>query len=271
MRILPNGFFPAIEIVVHHTRGSTPRETGTRMWVNATEIAGTIGGGNLEYTALKIARELLHARDGAAERRRTFALGAGLGQCCGGEVTLGFRRHARVPDSAILCEADEFEVSLFGAGHVGREVAHMLERLPCRLTWIDPRPEQFPAQVGENVRVVIEEEPRWMVDEAQPGSSYLVMTHSHALDFELVETILKRDDFAFLGLIGSHTKALKFRQQLAGRGIDEGRIARMVSPVGLVMDVKHPAAVAVSIVAQLVSQSSLRTGTSDRAGCALHP
>jgi xanthine dehydrogenase accessory factor len=241
------------------------------MWVNAAQITGTIGGGNLEYTALKIARELLHAKDGAEERRRKFALGAGLGQCCGGEVTLGFRRYVELPVHAMRGDADQIDVSLFGAGHVGREVARMLERLPCRLTWIDPRPEQFPAQVGANARVVIEEEPQWMVDEAPPGSSYLVMTHSHALDFELVEAILKRGDFAFLGLIGSRTKALKFRQQLAGRGVAGDRIARLVSPVGLVEDVKHPAAVAVSIVAQLVSLSSLRTGTSGRADRALHP
>ena len=265
------GFFPAVEIVVAATRGSSPRETGTGMWVNAREICGTIGGGNLEYTALKIARELLHARDGMLERSRTFSLGAGLGQCCGGEVTLGFRRYAEAPARALLGEPAQFDVSLFGAGHVGREVARILERMPCRLTWVDPRPEQFPAEVGKEVRVVIEEEPRWMVDEAPAGSSFLVMTHSHALDFELVELILKRGDFAFLGLIGSQTKALRFRQQLAGRGIGADRIARMTSPVGLVQGVKHPAAVAVSIVAQVVSLSSLRTGTTDRAELAPHP
>ena len=50
-----------------------------------------------------------------------------------------------------------------------------------------------------------------MVDEAPPGACYLVMTHSHALDLEVVERVLKRNDFRFLGLIGSETKAAKFR------------------------------------------------------------
>src|SRR5581483_8880387 len=199
-----------IEILVARTEGSAPREAGTRMWVSAHETRGTIGGGNLEYSALKIAREMLLS--GEARRERRFALGDSLGQCCGGSVTLVFNKKEEMEETQ-----SDLEIVLFGAGHVGKEVARILERLPCRLTWIDPRPEVFPAAVGENVRVVIEEEPAWMVDEAPAGASYLVMTHSHALDLELVERILKRGDAAFVGLIGSETKAAKFRLRLRKR------------------------------------------------------
>src|SRR5258706_5258989 len=79
-----------VEILVRETRGSAPREAGARMWVSATEMQGTIGGGNLEYTALKIAREMLLS--GEVHRKRKFALGDALGQCCGGAVTLEFTR-----------------------------------------------------------------------------------------------------------------------------------------------------------------------------------
>jgi xanthine dehydrogenase accessory factor len=229
-------------IEVLETRGSAPRDAGTRMWVNATGARGTIGGGNLEYTALKIAREMLLS--GEALRERRFALGDSLGQCCGGAVTLRFTLSNEA-------QADEplFDVVLFGAGHVGKEVARILERLPCRLTWVDPRPEVFPASV--NAKVVIEEEPAWMVDEAPAGAYYLVMTHSHALDLEIVERALKRNDFAFLGLIGSETKAAKFRLRLRQKNIPA---ERLVCPIGLVKAGKHPAAVAVSAVAQLLER-----------------
>jgi xanthine dehydrogenase accessory factor len=229
-------------IEVLETRGSAPRDAGTRMWVNATGARGTIGGGNLEYTALKIAREMLLS--GEALRERRFALGDSLGQCCGGAVTLRFTLSNEA-------QADEplFDVVLFGAGHVGKEVARILERLPCRLTWVDPRPEVFPASV--NAKVVIEEEPAWMVDEAPAGAYYLVMTHSHALDLEIVERALKRNDFAFLGLIGSETKAAKFRLRLRQKNIPA---ERLVCPIGLVKAGKHPAEVAVSAVAQLLER-----------------
>jgi xanthine dehydrogenase accessory factor len=248
-------FFPAVEVEVKETLGSSPREAGARMWVNAAATEGTVGGGNLEYIALKVARELLHDRAGSARRERRFALGDSLGQCCGGQVTLAFTRHETAPASAMPQPA--FDVLLLGAGHVGREIARILERLPCRLTWIDPRPDAFPADVAATTKVVIEEEPEWMVAEARPGAYYLVMTHSHALDFALVERILARKDFAYLGLIGSKTKAAKFRSRLRAKGIPQETIARMVSPIGLVRNVKHPAAVAVSAVSELLSRGCL--------------
>src|SRR5262245_56426865 len=231
-----------IEVRVVDTRGSVPREAGTRMWVGSSEVRGTIGGGNLEYAALKIAREMLLS--GEASRQRRFLLGAALGQCCGGNVTLAFTRVERVET-----DEDSFEVVLFGAGHVGREVARILERLPCRLTWVDARPEQFPAETG--ARVVIEDEPVFAVDDAPAGAFYLVMTHSHALDFEIVERALKRTDVRFVGMIGSETKAAKLRSRLAAHGVDA---SRLVSPIGLFKGGKHPVEVAVSAVAQLLKE-----------------
>jgi xanthine dehydrogenase accessory factor len=232
-----------IEILIVETRGSAPREAGTRMWVGAGEVRGTIGGGNLEYTALKIAREMLLSSE--THKQRKFALGDSLGQCCGGSVTLLFTKKPQ-PE---LKDEPGFHVVLFGAGHVGKEVARILERLPCRLTWVDPRPEMFPS--ATSAKVVIEEEPAWMVDEAPPGAYYLVMTHSHALDLELVERILRRTDTAFVGLIGSQTKAAKFRLRLQQKNL---ATEKLVCPIGLVKAGKHPAEVAVSAVAQLLER-----------------
>jgi xanthine dehydrogenase accessory factor len=236
-----------IEIRVVETRGSAPRDTGTRMWVGASEIRGTIGGGNLEYTALKIAREMLLS--GESSRQRRFVLGDALGQCCGGNATLAFTRVDRMEP-----EENSFDVVLFGAGHVGREVARILERLPCRLTWVDARPDQFTAETS--ARVLIEDEPVFAVDDAPADAFYLVMTHSHALDFEIVERALKRTDARFVGMIGSETKAAKLRSRLGARGVDA---SRLVSPIGLFKGGKHPVEVAVSAVAQLLHERRVIT------------
>jgi xanthine dehydrogenase accessory factor len=236
-----------VEIEVVETRGSAPREAGTRMWVSASGIRGTIGGGNLEYTALKIAREMLLS--GEASRQRKFALGDSLGQCCGGAVTLSFTLRNTVEEKI----ENHFHVVLFGAGHVGKEVARILGRLPCTLTWVDPRPDVFPERISSNTKAVIEEEPAWMVGEAPPGAFYLVMTHSHALDLEIVERVLRRNDTRFVGLIGSETKAAKFRLRLKRKKLP---VERLVCPIGLFKAGKHPAEVAVSAVAQLLSLQS---------------
>jgi len=231
-----------IEVRVVETRGSVPREAGTRMWVGASETRGTIGGGNLEYTALKIAREMLFS--GEASRQRRFPLGDALGQCCGGNVT-AFPRVDSIPAR----DETQFDAVLFGAGHVGKEVVRILERLPCRLTWVDSRPDQFPPET--TARVVIEDEPIFAVDDAPAGAFYLVMTHSHALDFEIVERALKRTDARFVGMIGSETKAAKLRSRLGAHGVDA---SRLVSPIGLFKGGKHPVEVAVSAVAQLLKE-----------------
>lgn len=249
----------AVEILVEHTLGSAPREAGTRMWVDADGTRGTIGGGNLEYTALKIAREMLLS--GESHRERKFALGDSLGQCCGGSVLLRFSLKDCIEENL----QGTFSVVLFGAGHVGKEVARFLGRLPCRLTWVDPRPEVFPDSVEHNVKVFVEEEPVWMVDEAPPGAYYLVMTHSHALDLEIVERVLRRNDYAFLGLIGSETKAAKFKLRLHRKNLPTDRL---VCPVGIFKGGKHPAAVAVSAVAQLLAVSGAPLETSDPAASA---
>lgn len=102
------------------------------------------------------------------------------------------------------------------------------------------------------MRVAIEDEPVFAVDDAPPGAHYLVMTHSHALDLELVERILRRGDAAFLGLIGSQTKAAKFRARLRQRGFGDAALARLTCPIGLFKGGKHPAEVAVAAVAQLL-------------------
>ncbi|HMN88354.1 MAG TPA: XdhC family protein, partial [Bauldia sp.] len=43
---------------------------------------------------------------------------------------------------------------LFGAGHVGRALAMALAPLPFSVTWVDPRPEAFPAYLPGNVAAV---------------------------------------------------------------------------------------------------------------------
>jgi xanthine dehydrogenase accessory factor len=125
----------------------------------------------------------------------------------------------------------------------------MPERLPGRLTWAGERSDQFPPET--TARVVIEDEPIFAADDAPPGAFYLVMTHSHALDFEIVERSLQRKDARFVGMIGSDTKAAKLRSRLNARGIDS---SKLISPIGLFKAGKHPAEVAVSAVAQLLQE-----------------
>ena len=160
-----------------------------------------------------------------------------------------------------------FPLALFGAGHVGSALVNVLAGLDCRVRWIDGRRDVFPAAVPGNVGCIESADPAREALAMPPGAFYLVMTHSHALDYEICETILSRDDFAWCGLIGSRSKRRRFEKRLRASGMSEQRIGRLTCPIGIAgLDGKKPAEIAVAVAAQLLqlrdTQSAQKTGTS---------
>jgi xanthine dehydrogenase accessory factor len=142
---------------------------------------------------------------------------------------------------------------LFGAGHVGTAIVNLLQNLPCRVTWVDEREDLFPPVLPANVTAEATDTPEAVIDGAPAGASFLVMTHSHALDQHLAEQILRRDDIGWFGLIGSRTKRIQFERRLLSRGIQAESLARMVCPIGVRgIHGKMPAVIAVAVVAQLL-------------------
>jgi xanthine dehydrogenase accessory protein XdhC len=153
---------------------------------------------------------------------------------------------------------DEFPpVWLYGAGHVGQALARILTELPLRLTWIDSRAELFPDTIGGGARILRDPDSLSTVSEAPVGTYFIVMSHSHPLDFALCHALLERNDFAWLGLIGSMSKAARFRSRLKRTGLAADVIRKLVCPIGVDgIESKWPAAIAVAVAAQLMQQIS---------------
>lgn len=145
------------------------------------------------------------------------------------------------------------EVWLFGAGHVGAAVVQQLSLMPCRVRWLDERENSFPEIVPSSVHVcccdsVIDE-----IIDAPDDVYFVVMTHSHALDFELCLAMLQRP-FAYLGLIGSATKRKTFEKRLAARGVGLPQLQKLVCPIGKGnIQSKEPYAIALSLATQLMA------------------
>lgn len=253
---------PAVVVEVRATRGSVPREAGTRMLVSAGRCEGTIGGGHLELKAIRRARCMLAEGAQAAEAEH-FPLGPALGQCCGGAVTLGFEPLAAAHLANWPAVPPRFHLQLYGAGHVGRAIARLLADIDCEVDWIDEREDEFP-QPGDDgrpwprhIRRVSVDAVEAEVAEARPGSFYLVLTHRHDLDLRLCEHILRRGDFGFLGLIGSRSKRMRFVHHFQRRGIGDDVIARMSCPIGVPgIEGKAPEVIAIGVVAQLLQQAT---------------
>lgn len=234
---------PCVMVTVLEDKGSVPRGAGTKMLVTENEVIATIGGGHLEHVAMKAAQEMLVHGESDMKIER-FNLGARLGQCCGGMVTLSFepigqQRHV---------------LALFGAGHVAKAMVHILATLPFKVIWIDEREDQFPDVIPDNVEMRLTDDPVGEVSTLPTNSMYLVLTHNHQLDFELSRAILKRGDAKYFGLIGSLSKRKRFDYRLKERGFDDATINTMICPIGIdAVKGKHPAEIAVSVTGELIA------------------
>lgn len=269
---------PCVWLLVASTKGSVPREVGASMIVTANKTQGTIGGGHLELKAIEHAREMLRAKANVATQRH-FPLGPALGQCCGGAMSILFapmsetdhdeiekittlEEHGGRYDFTRMTDTNEivtvplefsvWHIAVFGAGHVGKAIVEVCATLPCRITWIDEREAEFPERVASNVRIVNSDSPADAVKHLPAGAQVLVLTHSHALDLDICFALLKREDLAYCGLIGSKTKAATFRKRFEQRGFAESDIARIISPIGRAeLKSKHPGAIAVNVAFDL--------------------
>lgn len=258
-------------VTVGSTRGSVPRETGAWMAVFAGATGGTIGtigGGHLEWEAMRQAREALAATDAAPSAwEQPVTLGPSLGQCCGGALVL---HHERVDASQIPALRQRLglglqALTLFGGGHVGRALVQALAPLPFEVTWIDSRDEVFPSELPRHVRTEHSDPVQAAVREVPAGSDVLIMSFSHAEDLDIVATCLQRQrersDLGFIGLIGSATKWATFRSRLRQRGFSDEELNRITCPIGLPgITGKAPAVIAASVVAQLLLEAETRRG-----------
>ena len=227
--------------------GSTPRDQGSKMVITGDNTYDTIGGGHLEFVVTNKAREMI-AEGRSVQEIQHFPLGASLGQCCGGSATVLLETFA----------ACQFNVALFGAGHVAKSLVSILAGLPCKVTWIDSRESEFPDSVPANINKVVSDDPCAEIASLPQGCDVLVLTHNHQLDYELCVAVLKRlkqgHSLRHVGLIGSDTKAERFVKRLQHRGFSLEEINQIKCPVGLSeVPGKLPMEVAVSIAGELIA------------------
>jgi xanthine dehydrogenase accessory factor len=245
---------PGVLVTVVEVRGHAPREAGAKMVVGRDHAWGSVGGGNLEASAIARARELIES--GATEpeiseaQLNPHARNEHGRQCCGGVVRLLLEPLRPRP-----------VVALFGIGHVGYELARILSRLPIQLLLIDSRGEQLDrvrladvidgsADVGIYHTLLGEQ----VLEQLPRGAHVVIMTHDHAEDFALCDAALRLPrPLAGIGLIGSSAKWTRFQAMLAAQGHTPEEIARITCPIGQPgISGKEPAVIAVAVAAELL-------------------
>ncbi len=267
----------AVVVSIASTQGSVPREAGTWMAVFAGQIVGMIGGGHVEFEAIAEAKALLKDQESTPDAyEKRYVLGPSLGQCCGGVMTLYYEKYScsrnkyngysqKIPLNSVfnLISAKKLQnVALFGGGHVGKAIIHILSTLPMQVMWVDSRDEIFPIELPSNVICEHSDPVQAAVNDLVADSHVLIMSFSHAEDLDIVAACLlrlrKRGDLPFIGLIGSKTKWATFRHRLEDRGFSEAELAQITCPIGLDgVTGKEPEVIAVGVAAQLLKTRSL--------------
>jgi xanthine dehydrogenase accessory factor len=198
------------------------------IWVIASTIAGTL-----------VTHQLL---------RRPFAGASAveLGRDADGRMRLLELLRRRRPD-----------LWIFGAGHVGQALVRLLGELGLfEITWIDSRAELLPGCLPDGIKAEACTAPTDRVAGAPAGTRFVVLTHDHALDYELCRLILARGDSSWLGLIGSASKSARFRSRLLRDGLPRETVSRLTCPIGVPgISSKLPSAIAIAIAAQLLQQT----------------
>ncbi len=145
-------------------------------------------------------------------------------------------------------------VVLFGAGHVGRALMMSLAPLPFDVVWVDQREDAFPPVMPASVVARCRDDVTQELASAPDGSFVVVMTHSHALDLDIVHAALTANRFGYVGLIGSATKRARFEHRLREAGVEDAQIEELICPIGIEgINTKEPAGIAVSVAAQLLA------------------
>ncbi len=237
-------------ITLVEVRGHAPRSAGSKMLVTKTDFHGSIGGGNLEKTAISKARALLEQTKQPTE---FFNLKLNLQsgdfgiQCCGGEVKVMLERINTHRPSVVI----------FGAGHVGQALLGVLGLLPIDIYLIDSRQELVKNAIKPSTAKLItlhELIPEAAFATLPQNSILLILTHDHAEDLAILDTALKVDTYPFIGLIGSQVKWQTFQHELRKQGHSDETLERVHCPIGLEnLKENHPGAIAISTAAQILA------------------
>lgn len=246
---------PVVVVSAVEKQGDGPVEVGKKMLVlKENEAFGTVGGGALEYEAREYAKEIFTRKK---SETKTYLLNEGqiidnamtLPMACGGKVTLYYE----------YIGPSEY-VYIFGAGHCSQALTKILDTLNYHVTVIDQREDVINQFTGAN-EVVLSPFAKYIEDYGLVEDSFVVVaTPSHKYDYDVIDTIIKKQlKLKYYGMLCSKKKLVDYLDQTFetyGKDID---LSNFYSPVGLDTGGGSPEEIAISISAEILAVSNNKT------------
>jgi xanthine dehydrogenase accessory factor len=245
-------------VTVAATKGSIPRQAGTKMLVYTSgKISGTVGGGKFE--ALVIEDSLTALQAGQPELK-TYVLREGspdsFGAICGGEVTVLLEPQNRTET-----------VYLFGAGHCAMAIGRLARTCGFRTVLIEDRPEIVESFEPADQKTTVAKPAQWIGEQSwQLTDALILVNRNYQLDRDALEAALKAGGCGYIGMMGSKRKVRRVYDELKQRGMDPQAFARVHAPIGLEIGADSPEEIAVSVIAEVLAVLRGRSGESIRIG-----
>lgn len=237
---------PFVIVTMVDRRGSAPQIEGAKAVITSAGIVdGTVGGGKVEAQAIRHAQALLTSNHGRSCELVVWNLQTDIGMTCGGEVKFFFE----------VCLCNDWQISLFGAGHIAQVLAPLLLQMNCRVTCLDQR-QDWLDKMTEHPRLtkVCRQDLAGAVRELDPTSFFVLMTQGHATDLPVLAEVLRSIDPPYVGVLGSLQKAKILKRDLRELGISDEKINTYFCPMGLPIGNNTPPEIAISVCSQLIQE-----------------
>jgi xanthine dehydrogenase accessory factor len=232
-------------VTIVEAEGSTPRERGAKMAVGRDGlISGTIGGGIVEAKVIEAAKK-------AIKRGKKQSLHYNLnkeetkldeGAICGGELKI-----------FIDILKPKEEIIIFGAGHIGFYLSKLAKIIGIKVSIVDERMDFANRERFPEAEQIITEKAGIALNQVKitPSSYVVIVTKGHQHDEEALLSVINRN-VGYIGMIGSGTKNEVIFQHLREKGITEGKIKKVFTPIGIDIGAQTPEEIAVSIIAEII-------------------
>ncbi len=258
----------SVLVTIVEMKGSTPGKVGFKMLTGSEgRIAGTIGGGGVEFYAINKCKELLKSdqynlketlimkdsllgeNPGNLELKRNDDVE--INALCGGEVTLFFEVYK--PAKIIY---------VFGAGHVGQAIIKLAKQMNYFISVFDNRQNVLDEISFElcNEKKLLDlpnlhtKEKKYV--ELNPDGYVVILTHNHSNDLQVLEFILRNyPDQKYIGMIGSKRKVREGIAYIKKKFNSELNLKNLYSPIGVDLGGDSPNEIAVSILSEIQALS----------------
>lgn len=233
----------ALAIIIK-TKGSTPRRARAKMIVlKDGKTIGTMGGGDLEKRVIEEAVEAIRQGE---PRIASFTLDIEKGKLdmmCGGELDVYIE--------PILPKA---KLVIFGAGHITRVLAPLMQMAGFQVSVVDDCPDLLQKEKFPEIEDLRFSDMQQFAGDLQPDPDTYIVTLSRG--FSKDEAVLRQlvqKNFKYIGMIGSMRKIMTMRENLEKEGVAKEAFAKLYAPIGLDIGGETPEEIAISIAAEMIA------------------